>query len=649
MRATSSISLSVTVALLTGVVSTPRVAAQTPFEPDVLLEGTVVTMNASRDVIENGHVLVRNGRILAIWNGSKPPAGVNLDGAIRPNLGKHALIYPGLINLHDHPFFDVLPLWQTPSSHVQAALGRPAGTEPYANRGQWRAATPEAVRLINNPATIVDGFLLADVIKYAKVRMILGGTTTTQGGNSSTAYDTLLARNAESPNFGRRRIANRVESIGLMTAGDVDSVTDAMETGELDAWLIHLAEGVRDADRRAGDATSSRAEFDVLKAKGLLTDATVIVHGTGLEASDFAEMAAAPSARTDGAGDGRGAKLVWSPLSNLLLYGKTTDVYDALAAGVLVSLGTDWTPSGSANLLAELKVADRALRDERVLGASRSRVSGLTAGRSDQARGAGERALDRLLVEMVTINPAITLRWDDQVGSIEAGKVADLLVVTPSQSPLERGIPPSPYRTLIDATEGDVQLVMVGGVPVAGDVGVMGQLKPGDFEVLHSAAGCFDKAIDVTDAFVPGGTQTLAQVYTSISVGMRALGGDHPPAGGGPSSPFTNTWSYLKAGFPGGSALTHAQFNLFVLFNAFGTPDGLINLEAMVPPPFFTVDDAWWLATLGGKVDVATGLTDAAVPPYKPYVANANHSDLSGNPLAPEIFEQRWYGGCRVR
>ena len=50
---------------------------------------------------------------------------------------------------------------------------------------------------------------------------------------------------------------------------------------------------------------------------------------------------------------GRGAKLVWSPLSNLLLYGKTTAVYDALAAGVLVSLGTDWTPSGSANLLAE--------------------------------------------------------------------------------------------------------------------------------------------------------------------------------------------------------------------------------------------------------------------------------------------------------
>ena len=258
------------------------------------------------------------------------------------------------------------------------------------------------------------------------------------------------------------------------------------DAGQLDGWLIHLAEGVRDADRRPGDTMSSRAEFADLKAKHLLTDATVIVHGTGLEASDFSEMAAAPAARADGVGDGRGAKLVWSPLSNLLLYGKTTAVYDALAAGVLVSLGTDWTPSGSANLLAELKVADRALRDDAVLGASRFLVPGLTVGHSEQADGIAERALDQLLVEMVTINPAMAIRWDDQVGSIEPGKVADLLVVTAAAAPLEHGIPPSPYRGLIDATSATCAGGRV-GVPLY-DVGVMNQVKPGDFEVIHGTA-----------------------------------------------------------------------------------------------------------------------------------------------------------------
>src|SRR5262249_6746502 len=144
-----------------------------------------------------------------------------------------------------------------------------------------------------------------------------------------------------------------------------------MSNGQGDAWLVHLAEGVRDGDRRPRDVVSSRAEVDVLEAKGLLTDMTVIVHGTRPQRADLAAMRAAPTIRLDGIGDGRGAKLVWSPLSNLLLYGNTTNVYEALAEGVLVSLGTDWTPSGSRTLLEELKIADVALRDRRVLGGSR--------------------------------------------------------------------------------------------------------------------------------------------------------------------------------------------------------------------------------------------------------------------------------------
>ena len=132
-----------------------------------------------------------------------------------------------------------------------------------------------------------------------------------------------------------------------------------MADGQVDAWMVHLAEGVRTGTGGRADPVSSRAEFATLSAKGLLTDMTVIIHGTGLERSDFAAMRAAPTIRTDGVGDGRGAKLVWSPLSNLLLYGETTDVYDAIAEEVLVSLGTDWTPSGSRTLLQELKIADR--------------------------------------------------------------------------------------------------------------------------------------------------------------------------------------------------------------------------------------------------------------------------------------------------
>ena len=122
-----------------------------------------------------------------------------------------------------------------------------------------------------------------------------------------------------------------------------------MQNGQVDAWIVHLAEGVRDTQCRVGDAFSSRSEFATLASKGLLTDVTVIIHGNGLEAEDFAAMRAAPSIRDDDTGDGLGTKLVWSPLSNLLLYGQTALVYDALQAGVVISLGTDWSPQWLAD------------------------------------------------------------------------------------------------------------------------------------------------------------------------------------------------------------------------------------------------------------------------------------------------------------
>ena len=622
LRKSLSVVLFLSLLLTSGRVAEQRVAAAPPANPDLLLEGTVVTMNADRDVIHNASVLVHDGRIAAIWRGGKRPDGVSLAGVVRVPLGPHAIIYPGLINLHDHPFFDMLPLWRAPSSHQQPQAGRPLGTEPYANRYQWNTApfAPEFARLVQNASSVMtSGTALSrapESIKFAKARMILGGTTTTQGAGSSVTYDSVLARNVEAINFGRQKIFSRVPSINTMAAAEQTQLRNGMAAGFVDAFLVHLAEGVRDGDRRPGDPFSSRSEFASLKAKQLLTDATVIIHGAGLEPEDFAEMANAPAARADGAGDGRGAKLVWSPLSNLLLYGRTAAVYDAIAAGVTVSLGTDWAPSGSPNLLTELKIADRALRDDAILGSRRHIVPGLTVG-NDEDHGAADRALDQVLVEMVTINPAKSVRWDDQVGSIEAGKVADLLVID-GDNDHAHGTPESPYRRLIDATEQDVALVMVGGDARAGDVDVMTAIKPGDFEIVSSDASCFDKGIDVTAPAIPNGSQTLGQITTLLRDGLAAQGGDHPPATGGPSSPFTNTWSYLKARIPGASGLPDLIFN-FALIQFFGaTPDGKVNLESIQLPPLFVADDHWWLSTLEGTAD--------AEPPYAVYPSNFNQT-----------------------
>jgi hypothetical protein len=535
-------------------------------------------------------------------------------------------------------------VWPAPSSHAIPAQGK-AGTDPYANRYQWggggSTTTPrELQRLVSNAADVLAEDLglglRGEIVKYAEVAALLGGETAIQGAGPNPESDRVLIRNVDNDAFDTRVAPPRVPSIELLGGTELSGLLTGMASGLYDAWMVHLAEGVRDADRRVGDAVSSRAEFATLKAKGLLTDMTVIIHGTALERSDFAEMRAAPSTRLDGVGDGRGAKLVWSPLSNLLLYGETSNVYDALLEDVLVSLGTDWSPSGSRTLLQELKIADVALRDVRVLGDGREQIPAFAVdGKTGLQRQLAEEAVDQALVDMVTRNPALTLRWYDRVGSIEAGKVADLLLIRrPPQSPA-LGLPPTVYRHLIDATEREVELVLVGGDPLAGDVDLMSALKPSDHEVVESAAGGFEKAVDVTTtAIVPEGGETLAHLTTELRLGLTALGGDNPPAGGGPGPP-ANTYSYLKTHVAGGQAagLPEPVFRGLLAANVGVLPDGSLNIERLQLAPLFAADDDFFGHLLRGELDPATGLLADETPPFALYPANLNQVGPLGNPF----------------
>ncbi len=582
---------------------------------ELLLRGAVVTMDEAHTVIPDGNVLVVGHTIRAVWAGTQTPAGVDASRARVVDAGPRGLIFPGLINLHDHPSYAALPLAPPPRAHAQPAVGRPLGVEPYANRYQWGAAGSagpvEFARRVENPQHVLTSSdalgLYEEVLKHAEARSVLGGVTAIQGERSSgePAVDGLLARNVSGANFGRDRVDQRVASVGDASFTSASTaLRHAMAAGALDAWLVHLGEGVRDSERRPGDSVSSRHEFERIKALGVLTDATVILHGVGLEPSDFAAMRAATGARV---ADGLGAKLVWSPFSNLLLYGRTASVYDALAAGVAVSLGTDWTPSGSNNLLGELKVADIALRDARVLAGGRTKVPALR----------DEVALDRLLVDMVTRNPARALRWAE-AGTVAAGKVADLVVINrPDRSPTNR-MPASPYRSLIDASERDVRLVVIGGEAVAGDVGIMRRLRGRDFEIVRSSAGGYAKAIDVTNGTVPHGSVRLAKIENRLSAALRALGADD---------------SYLRQRFDGGRyALTsNKAFRDEILIPRYGTAGGRLNLEPMRLHPLLTEDDGFFFGYIGGDARAA------------PYASNVNFVTAAGNPFAPDAFYRRWF------
>ncbi|MGH9803693.1 MAG: amidohydrolase family protein, partial [Candidatus Acidiferrales bacterium] len=205
----------------------------------------------------------------------------------------------------------------------------------------------------------------------------------------------------------------------------------------LDAWIYHLSEGIDDyAQQRFAD----------LKQFGLLTDKLVAIHGIGLTPAELGELAQA------------GATLVWSPLGNLRLYGQTTDIRAAHQSGLRLCLGSEWAPSGSKNLLTELKVADQY--NQRVMGGVLS---------------------DRELVEMVTVNPADAVGWEGKAGQLAGGAAADMVLVKKKTA--------DPYRNLIEATEEDIELVFINGEPVYGDAALMQTVRPQGAELLQPRRG----------------------------------------------------------------------------------------------------------------------------------------------------------------
>jgi len=205
-------------------------------------------------------------------------------------------------------------------------------------------------------------------------------------------------------------------------------------------------------------------------------DETVVIHGAALDRAQFDKMASV------------GSDLVWSPISNLLLYGNTTNVRAADAAGVPISLAPDWGPSGSKNNLHELKVAD--LWNKEVMDSYFT---------------------DYEMAQMVTSNPAKAAKWDSFVGQLKSGMYADLVVIDTFHD--------DPYRNLIEAIDADVRLTVVQGKAVFGDVDIMTAINQDDWEPING--GGVSKAVDVTSLSEVDGSQTWASIEAGLAMAMR--------------------------------------------------------------------------------------------------------------------------------
>jgi cytosine/adenosine deaminase-related metal-dependent hydrolase len=374
-------------------------------------------MNAAREVIADGVVWVANGSITDVTPANQtPPAH-----AASPVIATAGTIYPGMIELHNHLAYNAIPLFRIPRL--------------YTKREEWQG-TRGYRRYVSGPAGVIASVpeLIKATIRYVECKSLISGTTTSQGLTLRAApikhlYKGII-RNAEQPDAAGLDPAR--PKIGDVLPDGRESFRKSL-SGK-GARIVHLAEGL----------STSKAHDHFLDLRfpngtWAIGPKFVGIHSTALKPEDMGVM------------QQNGGSIVWSPFSNLILYGGTTDVKTAVQLGVKVALGSDWAPTASKNLLNELKVA-RILSDDQQLGLT-----------------------DLELVQMVTVNPADILGWQASLGSIESTKLADITVVA--------GKTGDAYRHLVDATETDIRLVVIGGVARYGTPALLAKLSPVDEQV----------------------------------------------------------------------------------------------------------------------------------------------------------------------
>lgn len=437
---------------------------------ELLLKGTVLTSNGA---LCHSNVLIHSGRIAYVGSGRELQYMIR-DATVIDCSGD--VISPGFINTHEHiGYSTVSPLDD---------IGERANA-----RHDWRVGARNFTR---RPAPVNGSEF--DATKWGELRHIFSGTTSSVGGDmvpgltrnldyASGLEDGLYAPTSTYDIFPLN------DAVGILRNGDCDYGPAAVtqdEAGRLYRYLAHVGEGV-DAEAANEFQCLSNVTFDtvpLLQGGGLSTDIITpnlaLIHASALTEADFDLVAA------------RGAMVVWSPRSNVFLYGKTLNVTYLLDAGITVALGTDWLPSGSATMGREA-----------------------VCGRDVTKTSYGFDLSSQTLWEMMTINAAKVAGFEHQLGSLEVGKLADIVVF--SGSPEKDA-----YARAVYAPAEDIELVMRGGkILVAGQ----GLQKLATSECEEAMFGSVEKTIcvasEVNSTFAEF-EKALSGVYPAILPGVPA-------------------------------------------------------------------------------------------------------------------------------
>ena len=401
----------------------------------IIRGGTVVTMDRESRVIENGAVAIKAERIVAVGTASEI-SGRYVSARVMNAAGK--VVMPGLINTHTHVpmvlfrgIADDLVLMEWLQKYIFPAEAKNVDEQFV----RWGTRLGCLEMILGGTTTYVDMYYYEDAIAEettrAGMRAVLGETLIDFPAPDNKTWD---AGKSYMEKFAAKWKGHPLITPAIAPHAPYTVSTDHLKwTHEFSVrhgipLVIHVAEDqaeVKTIRERYG--ASSVAYLDRI---GLLNGRVIAAHMVWPTTEDIATLAS------------RSVGVAHCPQSNMKIAAGAAPVPPMLKAGVAVGLGTDGAASNN----------DLSLWEEMD---SAAKLHKLTT-KDPTAMNAREA------LEMATIRGARAIHQDKEIGSLEAGKRADVIIVGMSgvhQTPLY-----NVYSHLVYATKAsDVETVIING------------------------------------------------------------------------------------------------------------------------------------------------------------------------------------------
>ena len=404
-------------------------AAQAPAKKRVALivtHATVVTQDASRRVLAPGAIAIDGPDIVGV----DTPAAIAAAFTARETIdGRGQIVLPGLVNTHGHAPMVLfrglgsdLNLMDWLQQYIFPAEAK-AVTPAFVRTGTQLAAL-EMIR--SGTTTFADMYYFEEEVARAASEAGLRGVL----GQTIIKFPVADARTPEEGLARTERFLTEWKGHALITPAVAPHALYTLEAATLKAsraladkhqapLLIHLAETRAEIDAALTLAQASPTQY--LHGVGLWGPRTLAAHGVWVSAEDMTVLEAA------------GVAVSHNPESNMKLASGTAPVVDYLEAGVTVGLGTDGAASNNdLDMFEAMRFAaflqKHARNDPRALPAT-------------------------AVLDMATRGGAVALGLGAQIGSLEVGKRADVILVDtrgPRQTPMF-----DPVAHLVYSAHGD--------------------------------------------------------------------------------------------------------------------------------------------------------------------------------------------------